>query len=227
MIQWEQFLPEVMIDLPGVPEPLAIHHIRNAAMQFCEETRLWSEYLDAISVQANEGEYTLDGPQHTNVVDILSASFNGSPLGGPFSESELDKKRPGWREETGAQPFLCAKKGNLIRLIPIPTEAAANALRAAVAVKPALTAHEGPDFLLADWHEAIGYGAKERLLMVPGKDWTNADLALYFGKQFRKKVNDGRAKFLKGGSRSVTMKATTLGGEAGAALSNGLGWRLT
>ena len=53
----DSFLPNVLIDIPEIPYQVAIHHLRNAAIEFCIKTTVIRSDLTFTTV-ADQGTYT-------------------------------------------------------------------------------------------------------------------------------------------------------------------------
>lgn len=217
-VAWEEFLPEVLLEVDDCPQALAVSAIRNAAITLCKKSRVWREYLDAITVKTGQADYELDQPTDTNIVMVVSARCGADPnkidMKGPFSEKHLDRDLPGWRNYTANIPSVFLFDGTItMTLVGTPTEDITNGLLVRVALKPTTTASEGPDILLADYHEAIGYGAKARLMAMPEKEWSNPNLSMYYDKLFARACVDAWAKAARGnGTKDLRANDQSFGG---------------
>ena len=47
-IAWDDYLPEVLSEVSGVPYKMAINEIRNSAIELCEKSELWRLNLDPL-----------------------------------------------------------------------------------------------------------------------------------------------------------------------------------
>jgi len=218
MIAWEEFLPSVLLEVDDCPTALAVAAIRNSAIEFCQRTRVWREYIDPINVVTGMAGYELDNPSNSTIVTVLSARCGTDPnkvdLKGPFSERRLDTDLPGWRNFEGNLPNVFLYDGNLtITLVPKPTEDITNGLDVYCALKPDTNSADGPELLLNHYHEAIGYGAKYRLMAMPEKEWSNATLAAYNLGQFQKAIVDAWSKVNRGnGQKDMRVNDQSFGG---------------
>src|SRR5471032_2344557 len=95
-VDLDAFLTKVLPYAPGCPEPTAFEHIRDAAAEFCEETKLWRF----------EQEFTLGDdpnfcatPTDAVIHDIERCDFNGRRLL-PAGVEWLDDRYPTWRSDT-------------------------------------------------------------------------------------------------------------------------------
>ncbi len=218
-VSWESFLPEVLPQVPGCPEVTVITAIRSAAIDFCSKTRVWQVDLDTpITLEANRDTYDIDPPDiEYEIVSIplRGVSYLGVELNGPTTAADLTRDNPGWRNTTATQPvtFIYNDPDKTIRVVPKPTAEVLNALTVRVALKPTRTSENADEYLFNEWLEAIGFGALERLFRIPGKSWSDAELARDYGNKFKKAIGDARARLWKGhGDGSLAVDPRSLGG---------------
>ena len=81
-----------------------------------------------------------------------------------------------------------------MRLYPIPTDPAATGLRLRLIVAPSDDAAGLPDDQAVKFKDVIQVGAKSRLMLYPGKTWTNAELAAVYGQAFNQLVAQATAE---------------------------------
>ena len=136
-------------------------------------------------------------PDGADIAKLLNVKFQGRALL-PFTRHEMDAYRPGWRGTKGQPSAFVALSHKEVRLDRIPEQTDVRALQALVALTPKRDAIEVPDFLYGDWLEAIAHGARYRLMAIPGKPWTNHDLALFYMREFDKQIADARFKAAQG-----------------------------
>ncbi|GHC72632.1 hypothetical protein GCM10007320_08640 [Pseudorhodoferax aquiterrae] len=112
MRPWKHFFPDVMPLVPAVAEPMAEHHIRRAAQEFCRRTRAWRETLDAVITRAGVRCYDLELPPMVELVRLESATLGCEPL-------ELDKTKPGTHIYTpdGKELILSRGPGDGLQLV--------------------------------------------------------------------------------------------------------------
>ncbi len=202
------FLPHVLPHAVGCPESLAQLFIRNAAIEFCDRTKIARVTLAAISLAVNDPDYVLVPPPNRVILMVTRATIDNQPLV-PTSQNELDLQWPHrrdfwpqilwasdspwtpWREYKEEVPSLYyTPTTTTIRLVGTPLAAKTNALSVEVAVKPLPTSLEVEDVLYNDWHESIADGALGRLLAMPEKPWQNNALAKYHLDRFESKLTE-------------------------------------
>lgn len=193
MTPLDSFIPEVRPFAPGVPDPVAIKHLRNAAIEFCERTKLWKWEDDYDMPQTNCEQIMT--PSSSTIFDIEKVVFEGRDLR-PVGTVDLDRLSPGWRtqEQNGMPEFVTQVEQNTLRLVP----AMAGHLYLCLRLKPSKDALEVPDFIDTEYRECIAWGALARILMVPGQSYTSPDTAQYYLQRFENKVGSLNVKGSKG-----------------------------
>lgn len=190
------WFPYVRPDVMQAAPPLLLDAIRNALIEFCESTWIYTTSLASLSSVVGQSAYTLTLPTGTDVVALKSVVYDGSRID-VTSEDELDTLYPSsdWRTMTGV-PFRYYQTADMsiIHLFPIPEVAVSNGIRIVSALKPMQEAETVPDFLYQDWRSDIAAGAKSNLFMMTASSWGDPNKAAVFAQQFRQGIN--RAKML-------------------------------
>jgi hypothetical protein len=73
-------LPKVLPSVPGCPQPLAIQHIRDAAIRVCERTLAWRYTQPKFNLLPGVHEYVYDKPNDSEVHVLFGTIMNDSPL---------------------------------------------------------------------------------------------------------------------------------------------------
>lgn len=73
-------LGKVLPNVPGCPQPLAIQHIRDAAIRVCERTLAWRYTQPVFNLTPGVHEYVYNKPIDTEVHVLFEAMVNNSPL---------------------------------------------------------------------------------------------------------------------------------------------------
>lgn len=196
-IAWKLFLPYIAPNVSGCPAGVMVQAIRNAAIEFCENTRLWKLRATGTDILKDEARYAYDTPSNAKVIEAVYVAINNSQLVKTCRE-ELDECCPEWRETVDSRPkeyFM--DTANTIRLVGIPSEDILGSLDVDVAVKPSRSAVDGPDFLFENWVEVIAHGALARLHAMAGNIWADPSLVKYHRKKFRHGISKAKSKELK------------------------------
>lgn len=174
----DQLLPYLLPEVPGVPDSLATQAIMRTANDFCWETGVWNEIQDPIAVQDNVNEYQIDAPSGAQVVTIKSIWMVNRELV-PVTMERLQELIPNWQESKGSDPayYNSAADYSTVRIFPIPYGANGAKMTIRAVYTPDQFGTTLPKFLADTFLDEILAGAKARLMIMPGKSWSNPQLA--------------------------------------------------
>lgn len=208
-VPYTQWQPFIQVYVPDCPMALIVEAVRQACIEFCQESRYWRKELDGFYTVATDAEYELTPPTDSTIADILLIKVNKEPLE-PKTQDDLEVIYNEWREQNGKPKyFFMRDKINMV-LVPIPD--AAYPVRLLVSLKPTQTA-QGVDELVFEEHkEAIKFGALAYLMMMPSVAWSDANAALFYQNMFVEKSNIAKGKAEQGFNlrKSFRVKANYL-----------------
>lgn len=200
-VKWNEFANLIMPDVPGCPRRTVSDAARSAAIEFCEETQLWTLQSARSAIVAAHAIYTPDTPDGAEVAAIIKVQFiktdsEGNVVGmtelAPVNDSDL-VMMGNWEMLKGDIPRQYRTyEPNRVQLIPAPTVTLPETLVMSIAMKPSYGSKLCPQFLLSSHGEAIGYGAKARLAAIPNKTWSNPAMVQFYQQQFKNKINEVR-----------------------------------
>lgn len=197
----DEFLPNIRMYAPGVADPTAYFAIRQAAIEFCERTRMW-RYDDEFEIAADDNE-GLFAPSNAVIHEIEEVWFEGVKLR-RVTPAKLDDLIPGWRSDdtkpTGTPSYVTQTAPNEIILVPFGT----GTVKLTLFLKPAQDADEVPDFLADQYRETIAFGALSRILLIPNQSFTNAEMGAAFGQAFQSRIDGKSTKGSAGQQRAPT-----------------------
>jgi hypothetical protein len=199
-VAFEAFLPEVLLEAPGVPNPVAINAIRNACFDFCRDS-LWLTQLGSdTAYTTGTQDYTLVPPADTRVVGVLSVVLDNDRAIYPWSMEETVVARPGWQTETGPIAGYVQQSPSTMSMVPIPTQD--GTYKPLLAIAPSRTATTVDDRLY-DYHlESIKYGALWKLKSMVGQAWADPTGASLYEQRFLMMVNQATIERLRSNSRA-------------------------
>lgn len=90
-------LPKILPNVPGCPQPLAVQHIRDAAIRTCERTLAWRYVQPKYNLLPGVHEYIYDKPTETEVHVLFEAMVNDRPLSRLTLEQAL-YQHPEWAD---------------------------------------------------------------------------------------------------------------------------------
>lgn len=190
------FYDYVLPDLPSVGKELALQKIREACIDFCEKSLVYTYEVPAINVVGLTHTYTLTPEANTRVFDILEVWYNGDQLT-PATDAELDGLFSDWRTTgTGVPDYYSSVVDRAsLRLIKTPSDSLTAGLVVKIAEAPLSTATAVPDWLFERYRAAITHGAKAAMYAMKKKPWTDDGLAKHHTSLFE--LECGRANISK------------------------------
>jgi hypothetical protein len=158
MKAWSNFLKDVLVHVPGCPEPVAEHALLRAAQEFFETTRVWKLWLDDILTVATITEYEMSLEPKSELVRLERATLAGRPIR-VRSEDELPDD---WRTYTGGilDGVHTSDRKNLVLL---PAQLTGLALKVEVSLKPSNAATGVEDRIFDLYVRQIAAGAVAEL----------------------------------------------------------------
>ena len=168
MKKWDQFFPDLLIDLPGCPNPTIEHALLRAAQQFFSGAHVWKIWLDNTATSLNVTQYDIALEPNSELVRLERATLDGRPIGIKVPES----LPADWQTNT-AGIADCIFTSDRKTLFLLPAKAAGLILRVEATLKPANSATGIEDDLFDQYADTIAMGAKARLMQQLGKPYTN------------------------------------------------------
>ena len=188
----DDFLPLILPRATGCPEPIAFDAIRQAAIEFCERTRIWR---DTDQFMADEfGD--IFAPAQSVVYQIEDARFDGRRLI-PIGVQDLNGMYPDcdWTTKTGEQPqYVTQLHPDTIKVVP----SMSGMVTLTLLLKPTNNAQELPDFIFDQYARTIADGALAEILMIPGQPYTNPQGGAMYSQRFQQRLDSLQVQGLKG-----------------------------
>ena len=204
----DTFIPYILPEVLGCPDPMINQALVLSAIDFCRETSAWSEILDPILLVDGQQDYVIAPP-----ADAYTSAIRDVWLGSVKLEAKtmqaLQLTLPNWTTATSTQPsyYNSAMTRGSIRLYPIPMNTVDLSIVVRAAYTPLASATTFPDFLGQEHLDILASGAKSRLMAMPGASWSNPAMAAFYKTEFdngviRSKVNEAHDRVV--GSVTVT-----------------------
>jgi hypothetical protein len=204
-VSYEVFLPEVMPYVQDVPEVVAVQAIRNACIQFCEETHYLQENLDPIAGQENVGDYDLDAnDSNYKVVEIMQAYY-GDQLLIPKAQEELNQiyRTSNWEDLKGNPYYYFRPRASVVRLVTKPVITEQNKLKVKAAIAPKRSSTTVDEEIFERFLEYIAHGARARLYNTPNQPYYDPKTAMEYTKRFNDEMAEVRTRVYKGLTRAA------------------------
>ena len=176
----KKWKPYIFPDILESSFPSVEFAVREAAIEFCEETLLWSEDLTAINVVAATASYTLSPPSLSRLVAIDSVHHKATgaansaydPLD-PIPQEHKDLvSTTAWRYDSGTPTgYYHNEEITPLFLHPIPDTNATSGLLVRVHLIPSEDCTTLEDFLWNQYQDVLTAGAKGLLFSQKAMPW--------------------------------------------------------
>ena len=191
----ETLLPEVRVELPGIPVPILNAALYRVIRQFFWESEAWKYTYDngldwtlnQLAIEPPAAGTDIPTKCVVKRVDTVMYDADGTDWDDeiPFmTRDELDRANSDWYTETGSSPraWTHGNDGAAI-IIPQATATVTTALLIRAVIAPVFTAISDtlPDFLYYEFEETIKAGVLAQLMKQPDKDWTDIPMATFYG----------------------------------------------
>lgn len=225
---WRDLFPYVLPYVPGVPDATAVHHIRNAAIDFCRRTLAWQMEIDPIEgtrgglepilttggspLLTESGEPLLTEGFEVPATDGVATEFTMSPP----AESEIVKLLSVAVDDDPIE-VVEASKGVAFRrrgthadlaftrdrktLVVYPAPEAGTVIHVEAALRPSDDAAGLPDEFADLYRQDIAKGAVASLLLMPKQDWSDPGTGADLMRMFVDRIGTVGAQVARGFSR--------------------------
>tara|TARA_R110000868_G_scaffold290029_5_gene550295 strand:+ start:304 stop:954 length:651 start_codon:yes stop_codon:yes gene_type:complete len=203
-VTYDNFLVEVMPYVRDVPEVVAIQAIRNACIQFCQETRYIQDNLDPMAGVSNISKYELTPNDGTyKIADIVEMWYGDSFLV-PKSIEQLTQiyRSTNWNTLGGNPYYYFRPSSQEIQLVPYPQVTEAKKIRIRAALTPSRVSTGVREEIYERFLEDIAYGARARLYNTPNQPYYDLKTSLVYLKRFNDVIADVRTQVNKGLTRA-------------------------
>lgn len=183
---YEALLPEVLPYVPDCPELVAVNAVRNACIEFAEQTDFVRYVMDPITTRPFVGTYDLDLPSGTVLGRIIQAFHDDFPLK-PITEDLAESISPGgdWRQNTGNPRYILQMDDPAqVIITPMPQERHVGGLKLIVSLKPSRDSTTCDDQLRERFAEDIAAGAIARLYSIKGQPYYDPQAAVIYRAKF-------------------------------------------
>lgn len=186
----------------GIPEPVAIFALRDAAIEFCRSSGIITEVLPPITLVSGTAEYTyklLPASTSMQGIRVAEAWVNNNPIR-PITISDLAAENGNWTNLSGTPTNYFQPEEGVLRLFRIPNAAGTLTVRAVTA--PRYSATEIHDTLGGQWWRAVVAGALAYLMNIPGEPFSNPEGAAANAAEFAKFIDEATLAAYKGNTKA-------------------------
>lgn len=195
MAKLSDILDRVHDEFPAVPELLALRALSDSAAEFCRRTHYWQDSLPAVRARPDKTEFQLSPDTGVTVVALKEVRTPDGQLVDPFP-SEL-KRLLVTPIPSGDRPLGWVQRNpSTIELVSPVDEIQQLSILAALTLSSGQTDVELPDDLVDEYAEALGAGAKMRLVRQAGQPWYAPDASIGYAGTFYSAVNEAKRRVL-------------------------------
>lgn len=189
---YTDLLDDVLPHLAADPsDPVTLAAIKRAAIEFCRKSWVWHHLPDPQNLRAGTAEYDLDPPAGADIATVIDVQVGNVPLT-PKSIAWLNANLPGWRTTAATSKHYTQVDTDQVILAPLPADNLTQGLLMTVALQPSQSATGLPKWLATQYLYAIADGAIARLMLMPGKPWTDLPNGADHRARFEAAFNDAR-----------------------------------
>lgn len=189
MIKFEDMLNDVLPDVPGCTNEMAINALRNAAIELYTKSWIYTQACDEQQTVIGQADYDLDTFTNYRNVGIVYAQFNDAALI-PIGITSLNRSNLRWQDDIGTPTNYYSDDYTAIRLYRIPD--LVGTLNSRVALTPTKTSTGIENFIYDLYSEALAAGAKARLMLIPSKPFTDPNTSREYRMQFSAAITDAK-----------------------------------
>lgn len=201
-------LPELRVELPGIPVPILDAALYRVIRQFFWESEAWKYTYDngldwtltQLALETPVAGTDIPAKCVVKRVDTIQYDADGSAWDTdvPFmTRDELDRANPNWQTEVGSSPQAWTH-GNDGAAVITPQVAATvtTSLLVRAVIAPVFTTSSDtlPDFLYYEFEESYKAGILAQLMKQPGKDWSNPSSALFYAQVFGQGIKNAKSR---------------------------------
>lgn len=190
---YDSLIPHISIDVDGVPHPVVVAMLNNAARELCTKSQCWNEW-ESLPIESGVNEYTVSTPTATSIVRSVQYILMGERKALiPENENNILETKRHLIDATGEPECFYMVGEMAIKILPTPSDAdIGKVMRIKSSFIPTFDAVSLPSEFIERYAEALIAGAKAYLMAMPNKPWSNPTLAAYYKQQFDMLVDRAR-----------------------------------
>lgn len=188
--------------VPGCPQPLLDQALIDSAVDFCERSLGVMSEVYPTTTRVGQSEYDLDLDRGVCLVQAISVTVNGSPVGLVTRDARVISTNT---SVLGAPTSASVSPSGDLVLYPAPD--GTYAIEVVAATKPTRSATAVADELFERWVDVIVFGAAQRICEIPGQPFSSPANADLYARKARVGANSARVDASYGRVRSSSRVA--------------------
>jgi hypothetical protein len=183
MADYNEWDDELIATLPGATQDLIDQQVARVVQDFCRKSGAWIVESPLTKIKAGSDTYNFSRISQGKAIHTLSVTVEGKII-------PLVDRRPA--NATAVGNFAYVKTPGIIILHPEPAEDKDEALSVTCSYMPIYDATTLPDEFGTHWYEHILNGVKARMMAMPGKPFSNIQLATYHKTLYISGISEAR-----------------------------------
>lgn len=195
---WSKFYPLVLPNVPNCPTITVDQELAAVCADFCARTHIWRGSVEAQNTTANESTYPIN--DCAVIESVLWLLVDGDKL----VHTDARQMRQEDFDRTGKPTHFWVVADTQVRLFPIPDDT--YEITGELAFKPSRASRGIENWIYETWADAIVSGVLWKLCSIPGKEWSNIDLAMMHKAIFEKAIAQARIRDYRNVPLTVAMR---------------------
>lgn len=166
-VSFEEFLPELQLEIPELPNDILMHYVRNASIEFAKRTGILIRHIELLLEPCVEN-YLLETVDCLTINKVINVCRDGhSVVRVPTAKCA--------KVNCGGGMVMWWEEPNIAYFTPPPAKECL--VTVTVSVTPSDDACEVDKVLLTTHRDAILHGARSQLYAIPRRDWSDGSMA--------------------------------------------------
>lgn len=202
MTTWASFYPHVLPYVSGCPSPMVDQALRDAAREFCRESRAWVEQAATVLGNGTTRQRNFVFPAESELVQVMRATVAGEDMK-ILSSREMPAD---WQEtapDAGELDDTLVVLNSQTAYVLYPIPASGQKIIIYQALMPTMTASGVGDVIFTEYGEQMAKGAIARLASMQKKPWTDLDTAAMSEQWFERAIHAAANRVFRQGQRRV------------------------
>jgi hypothetical protein len=198
---WASFFPYIQPYVPGCPEIVITAHLQETAAKFLARSEIWRFDIEQDFTSKATSDYEIDVPALSVLENVLTLYVDDCEIKA-VSDRYVDRVSTA----TQSRPmYYSIYQDTQIRFFPTPDKK--YTFEGKGVLKTSLSATGVEDWIFETYGRCISYGAIALIAGIPGKEWSNPDLAVYYQMKFDKDADDAKSR----DTRRVNLRTAPVG----------------
>ena len=188
-VLWNKMYPYVQPYVPGCPEIVMESHLQEAAAKFLERSEVWRFEIEKDFAVKNVADYPIYLPSSEAVLENIFEMVINDRVIPRITDRHLNSTTV----STNSCPqYYSIYQDASVKFYPTPDKK--YEFRGSGVLKTKLTATGIEDWIFESHGRCIAYGAISQLASVPGKEWSNPELSVYYRQMFLQESDAAKSR---------------------------------